>query len=67
MTTMMSCGLFICATMILPITAVNKNKVPYAVHPDPHPAECAEANMQQWLNNGAELFCTDGIMSTVLD
>jgi hypothetical protein len=31
---------------ILPITAVNKNQVPYAVHPDPHPAECAEANTQ---------------------
>jgi len=28
----MSYGLFICATLILPITAVNKNQVPYAVH-----------------------------------
>jgi hypothetical protein len=46
MATMMSYGLFICATLILPITAVNKNQVPYAVHPDPHPTECAEANMQ---------------------
>jgi hypothetical protein len=35
MTNMMSYGLFICATLILPITAVNKNQVPYAVHPDP--------------------------------
>jgi len=46
MTTMMSYVLFICATLILPITAVNKIQVPYAVHPDPHPAECAEADMQ---------------------
>jgi hypothetical protein len=46
MTTMMSYSLFICATVILPITAINKIQVPYAVHPDPHPAECAEADMQ---------------------
>jgi hypothetical protein len=46
MATMMSHGLFICTTLILPITAVNKNQVPYAVHPDLHPAECAVANMQ---------------------
>lgn len=44
--TTMSYGLFICATLILPITAVNKIQVPYAVHSDPHPAECAEADMQ---------------------
>jgi len=32
MTTVMSYGLFICATMILSFTEVNKNQVPYAVH-----------------------------------
>jgi len=32
MTTMMSYGSFICATLILPITAVNENQVPYAVY-----------------------------------
>jgi hypothetical protein len=46
MTTMMSHGLFICETLILSITAVNKNQVPYAMHPDPHPAARAGANMQ---------------------